>query len=47
LNDTIEFIRTGKIPETPFEEQEKDHSEEPKEVRSTSDLSFEDLSVEP
>jgi hypothetical protein len=47
LNDTIEFIRTGKIPEMPFEEQEKDHSEDLKEVRSTSDLSFEDLSVEP
>jgi hypothetical protein len=47
LNDTIEFIRTGKIPEMPFEDQEKDHSEDLKEVRSTSDLSFEDLSVEP
>jgi len=47
LNDTIEFIRTGKIPEMPFEEQDKDHSEDLKEVRPTSDLSFEDLSVEP
>ena len=47
LNDTIEFIRTGKIPEMPFEDQEKNQSEDLKEVRSTSDLSFEDLSVEP
>jgi len=47
LNDTIEFIRTGKIPEMPFEDQEKGHSDDLKEVSSTSDLSFEDLSIEP
>ena len=47
LNDTIEFIRTGKAPEMPFEDQEKSLNEDLKEVRSTSDLSFEDLSVEP
>jgi hypothetical protein len=46
LNDTIEFIRTGKVPEMPFEEQEKGQSEELHEVRSASDLSFEDLSLE-
>jgi hypothetical protein len=47
LNDTIEFIRTGKVPEMPFEDQEKSHSVDLNEVRSSSDLNFEDLSIEP
>ena len=47
LNDTIEFIRTGKVPETPFEDQDKSQTVNPEEGRSTSDLSFEDLAVEP
>jgi hypothetical protein len=47
LNDTIEFIRTGKAPEMPFEDHEKGQTEEMKEVNSTSDLNFEDLSIDP
>jgi hypothetical protein len=47
LNDTIEFIRTGKVPEIPFEEQESAHSGEFKEERSSTDISFEDLTAEP
>ena len=47
LNDTIEFIRTGKAPEMPFEEEGKVPFDDLREVRPTSDLNFEDLSVEP
>jgi hypothetical protein len=47
LNDTIEFIRTGKAPDRPFEDQENSQIEDLKEVKSTSGLSFEDLTVEP
>jgi hypothetical protein len=47
LNDTIEFIRTGKAPDMPDDDQEKGAIEDRKEVKSASDLSFEDLSVEP
>lgn len=46
LNDTIEFIRTGKAPELPYEELDKGQDDDFKEVRSSSDISFEDLSVE-
>jgi hypothetical protein len=47
LNDTIEFIRTGKPPDIPDDDQEKGAIEDRKEIRSASDLSFEDLSIEP
>jgi hypothetical protein len=46
LIDTIEFIRTGKIPEMPVEEEEKDEAGTYRESRSSSGLNFEDLSSE-
>ena len=47
LNDAIEFIRTGKVPEVHDDGQEQGVTEDNKEVRSaSSDLNFEDLSAE-
>jgi hypothetical protein len=46
LNDTIEFIRTGKIPELPAEDQVDDLPLGKNEAGSVADISFEDLSTE-
>jgi hypothetical protein len=46
LNESIEFIRTGKIPETSIEEEDKDIMDHYSNERSTKELSFEDLSPE-
>jgi hypothetical protein len=46
LNDTIEFIRTGKIPDMPIEDQVKDISDPFHERHTASGINFEDLSSE-